>query len=59
MTDIDKEALEKHAEWHGKLSQAIKAPITNREELAIAYTPGVAAPCLAIQKDENGINNHT
>lgn len=52
MTDINKEALKKHAEWHGKLSATIKAPITNREELAIAYTPGVAAPCLAIQKDE-------
>ena len=52
MTDINKEALEKHAEWHGKLSASIKAPITNREELAIAYTPGVAAPCLEIQKDE-------
>ena len=46
-------ALKKHAEWRGKLSVETKAPITNREELAIAYTPGVADPCLEIQKDES------
>ena len=46
-------ALKKHAQWRGKLSIETKAPITNREELAIAYTPGVAEPCLAIQKDES------
>lgn len=46
-------ALKKHAQWRGKLSIETKAPISNREELAIAYTPGVAEPCLAIQKDES------
>ena len=46
-------ALKKHAEWRGKLSVETKAPITNREELAIAYTPGVAEPCLEIEKDES------
>lgn len=46
-------ALAKHAEWRGKLSVETKAPITNREELAIAYTPGVAEPCLEIEKDES------
>lgn len=46
-------ALAKHAEWRGKLSVETKAPITNREELAVAYTPGVAEPCLEIKKDEN------
>ncbi|MGI6177092.1 MAG: NAD(P)-dependent malic enzyme [Eubacterium sp.] len=45
-------ALKKHAEWRGKLSIETKAPITNREELAVAYTPGVAEPCLEIAKDE-------
>ena len=50
--DYSKIALEKHAEWRGKLSVESKAPITNREELSVAYTPGVAAPCLEIQKDE-------
>ena len=42
-----------HEEWHGKLSVESKAPITNKEEMAIAYTPGVAAPCLEIEKDES------
>lgn len=46
-------ALAKHAEWRGKLSIETKAPITNKEELAIAYTPGVAEPCLEIEKDES------
>lgn len=45
-------ALKKHAEWRGKLSIECKCPITNKEELAVAYTPGVAEPCLEIQKDE-------
>ena len=51
--DYSKAALEKHAEWKGKLNIESKAPITNREELSIAYTPGVAAPCLEIEKDES------
>lgn len=46
-------ALKKHEEWRGKLSIESKAPITNRDELAVAYTPGVAEPCLEIQKDES------
>lgn len=46
-------AIEKHKEWRGKLSIEAKAPITNKEELAIAYTPGVAEPCVEIEKDEN------
>lgn len=46
-------ALKKHAEWKGKLSVVSKAPITNKEELAVAYTPGVAEPCLEIEKDES------
>ncbi len=47
------QALKMHAEWRGKLSIESKAKITNREELAIAYTPGVAEPCLEIARDEN------
>lgn len=46
-------ALKKHEEWRGKLSIETKAPITNKEELAVAYTPGVAEPCLEIEKDES------
>ena len=47
------QALKMHAEWRGKLSIESKAKITNREELAIAYTPGVAEPCLEFARDEN------
>ena len=50
--DYSKIALEKHEQWRGKLSIESKTRITNKEELSIAYTPGVAAPCLEIQKDE-------
>jgi malate dehydrogenase (oxaloacetate-decarboxylating) len=46
-------ALDKHREWQGKIEIVSRAPITNREELSIAYTPGVAEPCLEIAKDEN------
>ena len=46
-------ALNKHAAWKGKLSIECKCPITNKEELAVAYTPGVAEPCLIIADDEN------
>ena len=51
--DKNELAIKLHEEWHGKLSIESKAPITNKEEMAIAYTPGVAAPCLEIEKDES------
>jgi len=51
--DKNELAIKLHAEWKGKLSIESKAPITNKEEMAIAYTPGVAAPCLEIEKDES------
>lgn len=51
--DYNEIALKKHAEWRGKLSVESKAPITSRDELSVAYTPGVAAPCLEISKDES------
>ena len=46
-------ALEKHREWRGKLDIELKAPIENDDDLAVAYTPGVAEPCLEIAKNEN------
>ncbi len=46
-------ALKKHAEGRGMRSVETKASITKREELSIAYTPGVAEPCLEIEKDES------
>ncbi|MBR2523508.1 MAG: NADP-dependent malic enzyme, partial [Clostridiales bacterium] len=44
-------AIQKHAEWQGKIEVIAKAPVGTKEELSIAYTPGVAEPCLEIQKD--------
>ena len=51
--DIKKEALKKHYEWKGKLEVTARAHVTNSEELSMAYTPGVAEPCLAIRDDYN------
>ena len=45
------ESLRLHGQWGGKIEVVSTVPVTNREELSLAYTPGVAAPCLAIQKD--------
>lgn len=49
--DYAKESLRLHYEWKGKLDIVSKAPVTSKEELSLAYTPGVAEPCLEIQKD--------
>ena len=49
--DYAKESLKLHAQWHGKLEIVPKMSVSNREELSLAYTPGVAQPCLEIQKD--------
>jgi malate dehydrogenase (oxaloacetate-decarboxylating) len=48
---IQEESLKAHGEWKGKISVVSTVPVTNRKELSLAYTPGVAEPCLAIQKD--------
>ncbi len=44
-------ALKLHAQWQGKLDTTPKAPVATKEDLALAYTPGVAHPCLAIERD--------
>lgn len=49
--DTKKEALNKHYEWQGKIEVISRAPINTKEDLALAYTPGVAEPCLQIQQD--------
>lgn len=49
--DYGKESLKKHAEWRGKIETVARVPVGNREELSLAYTPGVATPCLEIQKN--------
>ena len=49
--DYQKEALRKHREWAGKIEIKTRAPLDTAEALALAYTPGVAAPCLEIEKN--------
>ena len=49
--DIREESLKKHFEWGGKIEVVSRVKINSREDLSLAYTPGVAEPCLAIQKD--------
>ena len=48
---IAEESLKKHYEWQGKIEVVTRCPIDSREDLSLAYTPGVAQPCLEIQKD--------
>ncbi len=47
------ESLKKHYEWKGKIEITPRVEVKSREDLSLAYTPGVAAPCLEIQKDES------
>lgn len=49
--DYKKEALRLHGEWKGKIEVISKVPVRNKDDLSLAYTPGVAEPCLEIQKD--------
>lgn len=57
--DVKQLAVEKHKEWKGKIEVVSRAPITNREELSLAYTPGVAEPCLLIAEDEERAYDYT
>ncbi len=50
---IAEESLKKHYEWQGKIEVITRCSVENREDLSLAYTPGVAQPCLEIQKDIN------
>ncbi|MEI3338698.1 MAG: NADP-dependent malic enzyme [Eubacterium sp.] len=52
-------ALKLHEEWNGKLEITSKVPVKTREDLAIAYTPGVAEPCKEIAKDEETVYKYT
>lgn len=49
--DYAKESLKKHEEWKGKIEVVATVPVKTKEDMSLAYTPGVAAPCIAIQKD--------
>ena len=48
---VAEESLQKHYEWGGKIEVVTRCPVECREDLSLAYTPGVATPCLEIQKD--------
>ena len=48
---ISEKSLQKHVEWGGKIEVVTRCPIDTREDLSLAYTPGVATPCLEIHKD--------
>lgn len=52
-------ALEMHAKWNGKLETTAKAHVNTREDLAVAYTPGVAEPCKVIAKDKEAAYTYT
>ena len=51
--NYQEESLKKHYEWGGKVEVVCRAPLETRDDLSLAYTPGVAQPCLEIQKDIN------
>lgn len=51
--NVREESLKKHYEWQGKIEVISRTPVKNSEQLSLAYTPGVAEPCLEIQKDIN------
>lgn len=57
--DINEKALQLHKEWNGKLETASKCNIKTREDLALAYTPGVAEPCKVIAKDPEAAYTYT
>lgn len=59
MSDIYDQSLKAHALWKGKLSVELKMPLENKEDLSLAYTPGVAEPCRAIAKDPKTVYDYT
>ncbi len=57
--DINEKALLMHERWNGKLEIGSKCPVNSREDLAVAYTPGVAAPCRIIAEDKHAAYRYT
>ena len=51
--NYSEESLKKHFEWQGKLEVVSRAKVQNKQDLSLAYTPGVAAPCLAIKENKD------
>ena len=56
---MENKALELHKQWNGKLETTAKSKVNSREDLAIAYTPGVAEPCKVIAKDKDAAYTYT
>ncbi len=59
MASVDETAVFLHKQWNGKIETSAKAPVKNREDLSIAYTPGVAAPCRVIAENPAEVYNYT
>ncbi|MDE7060136.1 MAG: NAD-dependent malic enzyme, partial [Lachnospiraceae bacterium] len=53
------QALQLHQEWNGKLETTAKCKVKSREDLALAYTPGVAEPCKVIKEDPDAAYQYT
>lgn len=56
---LDEKALELHAQWKGKLETTAKSKVNSREDLSLAYTPGVAEPCRVIARDPEAVYKYT
>ena len=54
--DYAKESLRLHGDWKGKIEVVTRVPVENKDDLSLAYTPGVAQPCLEIQISINPTN---
>src|SRR5690554_4566464 len=59
MATIFEEALEKHYKWKGKISTVLNSPLETKHDLALAYSPGVAQPCLEIAKNKEAVYDLT
>jgi malate dehydrogenase (oxaloacetate-decarboxylating) len=57
--DYSEEALKKHAEWRGKIEVVSRVPLKDKDDLSVAYTPGVAAPCLKIREKKDMAYTYT
>ena len=57
--DIRERSLREHEKWRGKIETGLRAEVKDRESLALAYTPGVAQPCLEIKEHPERVNDLT
>ena len=57
--DINEKSLQLHKEWNGKLETTAKSKVNSRDDLALAYTPGVAEPCKVIAQDKEAAYTYT